>query len=424
MINSGDKICVVGLGYVGLPLAVEFGKYRDVIGFDIDENRISELKSGRDKTNEISTHELKSSKYLNYTNKIDDIRAAKVYIITVPTPINANFDPDLRFIHSATELVASVLSSGDYIIYESTVYPGLTEEFCVPIIENISGFYVNDDFQIGYSPERINPGDHSNRLPNITKITSGGTPDAAIEIDTLYSQIIQAGTYKAESIKVAEAAKVIENIQRDINIGLVNELSNIFNLMGIDTLQVLNAAASKWNFTKYVPGLVGGHCIGVDPYYLTHKAKSLNYYPEMILAGRRINENVPRRIVDELLRAIIKKKKEYIGKKVLILGVTFKENCPDVRNSKIIDVYNNLHDLGISVDIYDPVANTESLPNNVKKCIIKRLDKSNYVGIILAVAHCEFLKMKPEEIKQLSFDDAVFFDVKSVFSVSESDLRL
>ena len=424
MINYDDKICIIGLGYVGLPLAIEFGKYFDVIGFDINKTRVSQLTNSIDVTKEVEPQELQSSQRIKFTDNIDDLTDCRVYIVTVPTPITETFEPDLSPITSATDLVANVIQRDDFVIYESTVYPGLTEEYCAPLIEKVTGLVANIDFHIGYSPERINPGDYKNRLPNIIKITSGGTKYSAQAIDKLYSKIITAGTYPAESIKVAEAAKVIENVQRDVNIGLINELSNIFSLLSIDTHQVLNAASSKWNFLKFVPGLVGGHCIGVDPYYLTYKANSLGYYPEMILSGRRINEGVADKVVTQLLEALVSSKKDTSAGKILILGVTFKENCPDVRNSKVIDVFRKLKQLKINVDIYDPHADYSAIPPDVSINMINELNPSNYIGIIVAVGHKEFINMSKDDLIKLSTENAIVFDVKSIYPIEYSDLRL
>lgn len=414
------KIAVVGLGYVGLPLAVEFGKIRPVVGFDINKIRIEELKQKFDRTNEVSNKEFDDASQIVFDNELDGIREAQIFIITVPTPINKYKQPDLGPLLSATKSVAQVLKKGDIVIYESTVYPGCTEEDCVPLLELTSGLKFNVDFYCGYSPERINPGDKIHRLPNIKKVTSGSTPKTADEIDTLYGEIITAGTYKAPSIKVAEAAKVIENSQRDLNIAFVNELSLIFDKLNIDTSEVLSAASTKWNFLPFKPGLVGGHCIGVDPYYLTHKAESVGYHPEVILAGRRINDTMAVHVANQVLKLMVKKDLPIKGSKVLVLGITFKENCPDIRNSKVIDVIHEVESFGLEVDVYDPHADTKEVRNEYS---IELVDEphGNYQVIFLAVAHDEFKSFK---IKEFCNDKSIIYDIKGFWDKDVVDKRL
>ncbi|WP_335965909.1 nucleotide sugar dehydrogenase [Galbibacter sp. PAP.153] len=417
------KIAIIGLGYVGLPLAVEFAKNQfDVIGFDINPLRIEQLNSNRDITEEVSLDDLSEvSNKLAYSNVESDLKNSNIYIITVPTPIDKYKQPDLRPIVSATELVGKYLKKSDIVIYESTVYPGCTEEECVPILESVSGLIFNEDFYCGYSPERINPGDKKRRLYDIVKVTSGSTPKVANIIDELYNSIIKAGTYKAPSIKVAEASKVIENTQRDLNISLVNELALIFNRMNIDTLEVLMAAGSKWNFLPFRPGLVGGHCIGVDPYYLTHKAESLGYHPQVILAGRRINDNMSVMIANEVLKLMVKSELKIKQARVLILGITFKENCPDVRNTKVVDVFNELKSFGLDVDIYDPYADR----NDVNKYYhIKLLNKitTKYEAIILAVGHKEFELLDLDTLKLTA--NSIVYDIKGFFPKTKVTKRL
>ena len=418
------KIGIIGLGYVGLPLAAEFGKKLDVIGFDLKCERISELKAGIDATMELATSDLEAAKYLSFSTSLSDLQNCNVYIITVPTPLDEAKQPDLNPLKSASEMVGKVLSQGDIVIYESTVYPGATEEFCVPILETVSGLKFNVDFFAGYSPERINPGDKQHRLPSIVKVTSGSNPEVAQFIDSLYSSIIVAGTHLAESIKVAEAAKVIENTQRDINIALMNELSIIFGKLNIDTDDVLKAAKTKWNFLNFNPGLVGGHCIGVDPYYLTHKAQQVGYDAEVILSGRRVNDSMADHIATSLLKAIIKKSKTVYGSKVLILGLTFKENCPDIRNTKIVDIHTSLSELGLSVDIFDPWVSQEVARIEYGIELINEPDNDVYDGIILAVPHTQFIEMGADKIKSFGNKGCVFFDVKSSFPKHQSDIRL
>tara|TARA_B100000900_G_scaffold410177_1_gene427486 strand:+ start:880 stop:2181 length:1302 start_codon:yes stop_codon:yes gene_type:complete len=422
--SKSVRIAVIGLGYVGLPLAVEFGKNRSVIGFDINLDRINELKNGIDSTLEVNSDDLKKSKNLEFTNNIQDIDHCNVYIITVPTPIDNQKCPDLSPLIKASNAIGKVLKEGDIVIYESTVYPGATEEICVPILEKVSSLKYNINFFVGYSPERINPGDKAHSLTNIMKVTSGSTPEIADFIDSLYASIISAGTHKAESIKVAEAAKVIENTQRDLNIALINELSQIFNKMNIDTESVLNAAGTKWNFLPFRPGLVGGHCIGVDPYYLTHKAEAIGYSPKIILAGRHQNDSMGEYVAEQLVNAIVKKGIKITEAKILIMGLTFKENCPDLRNTKVIDVITNLKNLGLVVDVWDPwVDATEALEQHGISPI-KTPEQGSYEGIILAVAHDEFVKMGAGEIKKFGAKNHIIYDLKYILSKEDSDIRL
>ncbi len=404
-----EKIGIIGLGYVGLPLAVEFGKQREVLGFDLNSSRIEELREGVDKTNEVEPEELKEATKLEFTDDVSLLSGVSIYIVTVPTPIDDFKTPDLGPIKSATRTLGQYLSQGDIVIYESTVFPGCTEEICVPILEEESKLKYNTDFFVGYSPERINPGDKEHRLPNILKITSGSTPEVAEQIDLLYQEIITAGTYKATSIKVAEAAKVIENSQRDVNIAFVNELSLIFNKMGIDTTDVLEAAGTKWNFLKFRPGLVGGHCIGVDPYYLTHKAESVGYHSEVILSGRRINDGMGIFIANRMVKLLNNNSRNIRGSKVLVMGITFKENCPDIRNSRVIDVIKELQDFGIQVDVYDPWADKAEVSEEFGIELQEEMD-SSYDGIILAVAHDSFTTI---DFEKYSNNGSLIFDVKS-----------
>jgi len=425
MKNSKEfKLAVIGLGYVGLPLAVEFGRKLTVVGFDIDPVRIQELKSGNDKTLETAPDEINSAAKLTFTNKEQDLKNCNCFIITVPTPIDAHKRPDLTLLQKATETVGRSLKKGDIVIYESTVYPGATEEESVPLLERTSGLEFNKDFFCGYSPERINPGDPLHRLPQIKKITSGSTPEIAEVIDRLYKEIITAGTYKAESIKVAEAAKVIENTQRDLNIALVNELAIIFNRMGIDTESVLKAASTKWNFISFRPGLVGGHCIGVDPYYLTHKAQSIGHHPEIILAGRRLNDNMGNYVVSQLLRAMVRKKIQVEDSRVLVMGITFKENCPDIRNSRVIEMVRDLKELHCKVDVYDPWTSAEVVKKEYGISLSKDLEKGAYDAIIVAVSHRQFKEMGESAIRALGKPQHILYDLKYVLPLGASDLRL
>lgn len=380
------KIAIIGLGYVGLPLAVEFGKKVPVVGFDIHQKRIDELKSGQDHTLEVSKEELAQASQLSYSANLEDLKNCNFFIVTVPTPIDEFKQPDLSPLVKASNSIGQVLKAGDVVVYESTVYPGATEETCIPVLEKVSGLRFNQDFFAGYSPERINPGDKLHRVTNILKITSGSTPEVADFVDQVYNLVIEAGTHKASSIKVAEAAKVIENTQRDVNIALINELAIIFNKMGIDTEAVLQAAGTKWNFLPFRPGLVGGHCIGVDPYYLTHKAQSIGYHPEIILAGRRLNDSMGAYVVTQLVKAMIQKKIQVQGAKVLVLGLSFKENCPDIRNTKIIDIVNELNEYHMDVDVYDPWVDTEEAVHEYAITPVQAVNKDTYDAVILAVA--------------------------------------
>lgn len=418
------KIAIIGLGYVGLPLAVEFGKKRSVIGFDINQKRIDELVAGIDTTLETTEEELRDAQLLTYTTNPDDLKLANCFIVTVPTPINSFKRPNLAPLIKATKTVGAALKKGDIVIYESTVYPGATEEDCVPVLETKSGLKYNQDFFCGYSPERINPGDKDHRVTTIKKVTSGSTTEIANIVDSLYNEIITAGTHKAESIKVAEAAKVIENTQRDLNIALINELAIIFNKMGIDTQAVLEAAGSKWNFLPFRPGLVGGHCIGVDPYYLTHKAQAIGYNPEIILAGRRMNDGMGVYIVSQLIKAMINKRIQVHGAKILVMGLSFKENCPDLRNTRVVDIIAKLHDYNCEVDVYDPwVSAQEALYEYGIKPIEEPVG-GVYDAIILAVAHHQFKYMGALSIRSLGKPGAILYDVKHVLAAPESDLRL
>ena len=418
------KIAVVGLGYVGLPLAIEFGSKRSVIGFDINKTRINDLKKGEDVTLETTEEEIRNAVYLSFTNKLEDIKDCKIYIITVPTPIDKDKKPDLIPLIKASESVGSILKKDDIVIYESTVFPGATEEICVPIIEDKSGLIFNKDFYCGYSPERINPGDKEHRITNIKKVTSGSTPQIATIVDDLYKEIIFAGTHKASSIKVAEAAKVIENTQRDVNIALINELALIFNKLEIDTESVLEAAGTKWNFLPFRPGLVGGHCIGVDPYYLTHKALEVGYNPEMILAGRRINDNMGYFIVDQVSKLMTKKDIQLDDANILIMGLAFKENCPDIRNTKVIDLINEFKDLNCNIDVYDPWVNTEDVTDEYKTQLIHKPHINKYDAIVLAVAHDKIKEISLEELKTYGKDSHVIYDIKYLFQSHEVDGRL
>jgi UDP-N-acetyl-D-galactosamine dehydrogenase len=425
MSQNQKKIAVIGLGYVGLPLAVEFGKYRDVIGFDIKQSRISELRAGHDSTLECCDDDLKAAEQLVYSHVLNEIKDAQIYIVTVPTPVDQANRPDMSPLIKASETVGKVLKAGDVVIYESTVYPGATEEVCVPVLEKFSGLKFNHDFYCGYSPERINPGDKEHRLPTIKKVTSGSTPEVADAVDHLYQEIITVGTYKASSIKVAEAAKVIENTQRDLNIALMNELSLIFKKLGIDTLEVLKAAGTKWNFLPFRPGLVGGHCIGVDPYYLTHKAQEVGYHPEVILAGRRINDSMARHVADETVKLMLRKGLPVLGSKVLVLGLTFKENCPDVRNTKVVDIVKTLRDYNTQVDVYDPWIDIQEAEHEYGlQCLTQAPAKGQYAAIILAVGHHQFIELGEEGIKAWGQTGAVVYDVKSILPLGAADGRL
>lgn len=418
------RIAIIGLGYVGLPLAVEFGKKYSVLGFDINQARVDELLRGNDSTLEVSDTELAMADKLTYSSNIADLTKANIYIVTVPTPIDESNAPDLTPLQKASEMLGHVVKKGDIVIYESTVYPGATEEVCLPIIEKVSGLTFNQDFFAGYSPERINPGDKVNTLTKIMKITSGSTHEVADFIDELYRSIITAGTHKATSLKVAEAAKVIENTQRDLNIAVINEFAKIFNKLGIDTEEVLNAAGTKWNFLKFKPGLVGGHCISVDPYYLTHKAQEVGYRPEVILAGRRINDGMGEYVATQLVKKLASKKIHIDEARVLILGFTFKGDCPDVRNTKIIDIVRELNDFNMSVDVYDAWASKEEVKHEYGIDLIDRLEKGVYDGVVIAVDHSEFKQMGVDELRALGKANHVLYDVKHVLKPIDADIRL
>jgi UDP-N-acetyl-D-glucosamine/UDP-N-acetyl-D-galactosamine dehydrogenase len=418
------RVGVIGLGYVGLPLAVEFGKHFETTGFDIRRERIAELERGRDATLEVSRAELKSADRLVYSANLADLKRCNVFIVTVPTPIDGYKRPDLTPLVSASEIVGQVLRKGAVVVYESTVYPGCTEEVCIPILERASGLKINQDFYAGYSPERINPGDKEHRLPTIKKVTSGSTPEVAGFVDALYRTIVTAGTHKASSIRVAEAAKVIENTQRDVNIALINELALIFNRLGIDTQEVLEAAGSKWNFLPFRPGLVGGHCIGVDPYYLTHKAQEIGYHPEMILAGRRINDNMGAYVATEILKLMTSKKIHAKGARVLMLGLTFKENCPDLRNSKVVDVIRELEKFGARVDVCDPWVDGAEARHEYGIRPVRTPKARQYDAVVLAVAHREFRDLGVAKIRRLAKRHHVLYDIKHVFSRADVDGRL
>lgn len=418
------KIAIVGLGYVGLPLAVEFGKKHEVLGFDINISRIDELKQHKDSTLEVSTEELLEAKNLSYSSNVKDLESSQIYIVTVPTPIDDNNAPELGPLVKASTLLGEVICDGDIVIYESTVYPGATEEVCVPIVEKVSGLKFNEGFFVGYSPERINPGDKVNRLPTIKKITSGSTPDIAEEVDLLYQTIVTAGTHKASSIKVAEAAKVIENTQRDLNIAIINEFAKIFNRLEIDTEEVLKAAGTKWNFLPFKPGLVGGHCISVDPYYLTYKAQEVGYRPEVILAGRRINDGMGEYVATQLVKKLSSEKIHIDEAKILVLGFTFKGDCPDVRNTKIIDIVKELKDFNMAVDVYDQWANPQEVKEEYGLELISVMQKGVYDGIVLAVDHSEFKTLGACALREYGKLKHVLYDVKHVLPVNESDIRL
>lgn len=426
MINSLNdvRIAIIGLGYVGLPLAVEFGKKYPTLGFDINQPRIHELKSGTDSTLEVSDEELAATEHLSYSYNVEELKQSNVYIVTVPTPIDDHKQPDLTPLIKASEMLGKIINKGDIIVYESTVYPGATEEACIPVVEQVSGLVFNHDFFAGYSPERINPGDKEHRVTNILKVTSGSTPEIAEMVDQLYRSIIIAGTYKASSIKVAEAAKVIENTQRDVNIALINELSIIFSKLDIDTLEVLEAAGTKWNFLPFRPGLVGGHCIGVDPYYLTHKAQSVGYHPEMILAGRRLNDGMGAYVISQLVKHMLHKCIQVEDANVLVMGLTFKENCPDLRNTKIVDIVSELKEYNINVDITDPWCSNEEAKHEYNLRLTEEPKIGYYDAIILAVAHNEFKALGVDEIRKLGKDNHVLYDLKYLLPKGSVDMRL
>ncbi|MCU4306307.1 Vi polysaccharide biosynthesis UDP-N-acetylglucosamine C-6 dehydrogenase TviB [Acinetobacter ursingii] len=418
------NIAIVGLGYVGLPLAVEFGKQKPTLGFDINQQRIAELLSSHDHTLETSAEELKQAVNLRYTNDFTALKQSNFFIVTVPTPIDDFKQPDLTPLIKSSETIGKVLKKGDIVVYESTVYPGATEEVCIPVLEKISGLTFNQDFFVGYSPERINPGDKQRRVTNILKITSGSTPEVADYIDQVYQLIIDAGTYKAPSIKVAEAAKVIENTQRDVNIALINELALIFNKLDIDTEEVLKAAGTKWNFLPFRPGLVGGHCIGVDPYYLTHKAQSIGLHPEIILAARRLNDRMGEYVATQLIKEMVKQRIQVVGSKILIMGLSFKENCPDIRNTKIVDMVKALKEYDLDLDIYDPWVDETEVQHEYGLAPIKELHQGQYDAIVLAVAHDQFKNMTIDQFKQLGKEKHVLYDLKYVIDKAHSDIRL
>lgn len=418
------KLAIIGLGYVGLPLAVEFGKVRAVMGFDINVSRVNELKKGNDVTLEVNNTELDEAKYLHLTANTEEIAFCDTYIVTVPTPIDEYKQPDFMPLIKASEMIGSLLQPGNIVVYESTVYPGAIEEVCVPVLERVSGLKFNHDFFAGYSPERINPGDKTHRITSIKKVTAGSTPEVADIVDDLYKQIIVAGTHKVASIKIAEAAKVIENTQRDLNIALINELAIIFNKLGIDTEAVLKAAETKWNFLSFRPGLVGGHCIGVDPYYLTHKAQAIGYNPEIILAGRRLNDGMGAYVVSQLIKSLIKERIHVQGARVLVMGLTFKENCPDIRNTRIIDIVRELKEYNVSVDIYDPWATAADVEHEYGLTLVEQPAIQSYDGIVLAVAHQQFKQMGIETIRSFGKTQHVLYDLKYLFPAEDSDLRL
>lgn len=422
--KKNTKIAIIGLGYVGLPLAVEFGKVFDTVGFDINQSRIDELLVGTDSTLEVEPHELQEASKLSYTASIKDITSCNIFIVTVPTPIDKDKRPDLTPLEKSSEALGSILKKGDIVIYESTVYPGATEEVCVPILEQQSGLIFNKDFYCGYSPERINPGDKEHRVTTIKKVTSGSTPEIATEVDELYQEIIIAGTHKANSIKVAEAAKVIENTQRDVNVALINELALIFNKLGVDTESVLEAAGTKWNFLPFKPGLVGGHCIGVDPYYLTHKALEVGYHPEMILAGRRLNDSMGAYVADQVSKLMTMKHIHIVDAHVLIMGLTFKENCPDIRNSRVVDLVTEFENLNCNVDVYDPWVDKIRANEEYGIQPISEPCSGKYDAIVLAVAHDEFKQLPEDQMRALGKDSHVIYDIKYLLEADQVDGRL
>jgi UDP-N-acetyl-D-glucosamine/UDP-N-acetyl-D-galactosamine dehydrogenase len=418
------KIAIIGLGYVGLPLAVEFGKKYRTVGFDINPSRVLELRAGRDSTLEATKKDLQSSRKLRFTNQMEDLAACNIFIVTVPTPIDRYKRPDLQPLISASQTIGSVLKKNDIVIYESTVFPGCTEEVCVPVLEQASGLRFNLDFFCGYSPERINPGDKQHRLPTIMKITSGSTPQAAAFVDALYGSIVTAGTHRAASIRIAEAAKVIENTQRDVNIALINELALIFDRLNIDTEQVLQAAGTKWNFLPFRPGLVGGHCIGVDPYYLTHKAQEIGYHPEIILAGRRINDNMGKHVAQKVIKAMTELGIFVSKARILILGLAFKENCPDLRNSKVVDIVRELENFDAQVDVYDPWVDSAAAAREYGISLTGKPKKGHYDAVVIAVGHAIFKEMGVRKIRALGKKTNLLFDVKYLFAADQTDQRL
>ena len=422
---SKIEIAVIGLGYVGLPLAVEFGKKRSVVGFDIDKRRIEELNDSIDKTLEISKREIEDSKNLTFTSEVNDLKKCNFFIVTVPTPIDEDNQPDLNPLLKASTLIGSLIKRGDIVVFESTVYPGATEEECVPILEKESSLKFNQDFFVGYSPERINPGDKEHTLTKIIKVTSGSSPESSVLIDNVYSEIIEAGTHRASSIKVAEAAKVIENTQRDLNIALINELAIIFDKMSLDTSEVLEAAQTKWNFLPFKPGLVGGHCIGVDPYYLTYKSRLLGYLPEVILSGRKLNDQMGIYVANKFIQCLTERHAKLTSNlKVLILGITFKENCPDLRNNKTIDIYKYLKEKGLTVEVYDPWASPKETQDLYGFKLIEYPAIDQYEGILISVSHDQFIKMGVDEIRSFGKNDHILYDLKNIFQVEDSDIRL
>jgi len=418
------RLAVVGLGYVGLPLAVEFGKHFDTVGYDIRPERVAELQSGRDSTREVSPEDLAATPRLRYATALDAIRDANTYVVTVPTPIDAACRPDLRPLSSASEAIGQVLAPGDVVIYESTVYPGCTEEVCVPVLERVSGLRFNEDFCCGYSPERINPGDTAHRISNIVKVTSGSTPEAAEYVDGLYARVTAAGTHRASSMKVAEAAKVIENTQRDLNVALVNDLAVLFNKLGIDTLEVLEAAGTKWNFLSFRPGLVGGHCIGVDPYYLTHKAQEVGHHPHVILAGRRTNDEMGAYVADQVIRLMVRNGLNPVRARVLVLGLAFKEDCPDLRNTRVVDIIETLTDYNAAVDVHDPWVDPEEAKHEYGIELLAEPEPGTYHAVILAVAHRQFAELGAPGVRALARPDGVVYDVKHVLPKTAVDGRL
>jgi len=424
MFSENPTIGIIGLGYVGLPLAVEFGKVLDTVGFEINASRVAALQEGHDSTLELSAAELSIATKLTYTTAIEDIKACDVYIVTVPTPIDSSCQPDLKYLEAASELIGKVISTNNIVVVESTVFPGCTEEVCVPVIECISGLSYNNDFYAGYSPERINPGDKERRVHNIIKITSGSTPEVAEFVDSLYRKIVTVGTHKASSIRVAEAAKVIENTQRDVNIALVNELSLIFDRMDIDTLEVLEAAGTKWNFLPFRPGLVGGHCISVDPYYLTHKAQQLGYYPEVILSGRRVNASMGQHVADTVVKAMTHRRIHVVDARILILGLTFKENCPDIRNTGVVDIIESMKTYNADIDVYDPWVNPAEARQEYGIELIEQPNTDNYDAIIVAVGHQQFIELGATGIRTFGKKDHVLYDVKHILPKNTVDARL
>jgi len=423
-IEASDRLAVIGLGYVGLPLAVEFGKVSPTIGFDINQERINELNKGQDRTLEVSSEEIAEAGHISFTSNIDEVKSCKVFIVTVPTPINSHKQPDLTPLIKASEAIGSVMQAGSVVIYESTVYPGATEEVCVPILERMSGMNFNKDFYAGYSPERINPGDKEHRVSTIMKVTAGSTPEVAEEVDKLYQRIITAGTHSASSIKVAEAAKVIENTQRDLNIALINELAIIFNRLGIDTLEVLEAAGTKWNFLPFRPGLVGGHCISVDPYYLTHKAQEIGYHPQVILSGRQINDTMGEYVASQVVKMLTQRRVHVVGANVLILGLAFKENCPDLRNTRVVDIISELDTYHANVEVYDPWVDPAEAWQEYNISPVSELEAGRYDAIILAVGHKQFTEMGADAIRALGREEHVLYDIKSALPKDSVDARL